>query len=261
MSSRIIAKAKALGASLAGVARVDRLKVSPSHVLAPTMAPNTGVGARESDKGLKPGEVAWPAKAESAVVIAVAHPEDRPELDWWYGQKAPLGNRILMDINRELAPWVEQTLGIVAYPLPYHIERGGIFLKDAAVLAGLGCIGRNNILITPEYGPRIRLRAMLLEEKLDPTGPIDFDPCRDCGAPCRKACPQVAFGMQMFQPMDTGTTRLPGRDGMFSRAACNIQMQSDVSDASGTRIDAQSGGTVPVIKYCRQCESACPVGR
>jgi epoxyqueuosine reductase len=67
--------------------------------------------------------------------------------------------------------------------LSYFIETGGIYLKDTAVLAGLGCIGKNNMLVTPELGPKVRLRALLLEEDLTPTGPIDFDPCKNpCGS-------------------------------------------------------------------------------
>jgi epoxyqueuosine reductase len=38
-------------------------------------------------------------------------------------------------------------------PLPYKVEEGGMFLKDAATLAGLGIIGKNNLLITPEFEP------------------------------------------------------------------------------------------------------------
>jgi epoxyqueuosine reductase len=77
-------------------------------------------------------------------------------------------------------------------------KRGGIFLKDAAVLVGLGCIGRNNLLLTPELGSKVRLLAMLLEAELAPTGPIDFYPCEGCEEFCRKACPQNAFGETVF---------------------------------------------------------------
>ncbi|MEA3231699.1 MAG: hypothetical protein U9Q05_08095 [Thermodesulfobacteriota bacterium] len=58
--------------------------------------------------------------------------------------------------------WLEKEKGITAEKLPYHIESGGIFLKDAAALAGLGCIGKNNMLVLMKYGPRVRLRALLL---------------------------------------------------------------------------------------------------
>ncbi|CAB1081528.1 hypothetical protein D1AOALGA4SA_9178 [Olavius algarvensis Delta 1 endosymbiont] len=51
------------------------------------------------------------------------------------------------------------------------MERGGIFFKDSGVLAGLGSIGKNNLLVTPEYGPRIRVWPLLFDAELKPTGP------------------------------------------------------------------------------------------
>lgn len=260
ISNRIIEKAKSLGASLAGIAIVDLIKSSPSHLIYPKMEHHSGVGSRASAHGIKPGEVAWPLGAKSAVVIAVEHNEDQPELDWWYGKKSPPGNRILMKINKILSEWVEKTFQITAHKLPYHVEKGGIFLKDAAVMAGLGCIGKSNILVTPEFGPRIRLRALLLEQELPPTGPIDFDPCGNCVELCRQACPQGAFDEVVFKSERMGVADLPGRDGSFSRPTCNVQMQSDI-DVAQEDIDPESGEMERIIKYCRRCELACPVGQ
>ncbi|MEJ2639143.1 MAG: epoxyqueuosine reductase [Desulfosarcinaceae bacterium] len=260
ISHRIISKAKSLGACLAGVAGVAQLKQSPSHYLHPRMQPYSGVGSRDAADGALNDAVLWPVGAQSAVVIAVEHREEAPELDWWYGKKSPPGNRILMRINKQLAEWVEETFQITTHKLPYHIEMGGIFLKDAAVMAGLGCIGRNNIVISPEFGPRVRLRAMLLEKELPATGPLDFDPCERCGAYCRDACPQAAFDNQVFSADAMGIDQLPGRSGCFSRATCNIQMQADI-DASEEDVDPESGRMEKIIKYCRACELACPVGQ
>jgi epoxyqueuosine reductase len=260
ISERIIDKAKSLGACLAGVASVAPLKQSPSHLLYPKMGRSTGVGSRDTAEGIKPGEVAWPAGAKSAVVIAVEHSQEAPALDWWYGKKSPPGNRILMRINKALSQWVEETFQITTHKLPYHIEQGGIFLKDAAVMAGLGCIGKSNILVTQKFGPRIRLRAMLLETEIAATGPMDFDPCEDCDQFCRQACPQQAFDHLVFSPAEIGFEKLPGRSGSFSRAACNVQMGKDI-DAAVEDIDPQSGEMEKIIKYCRRCELACPVGQ
>jgi epoxyqueuosine reductase len=260
ITGRIVEKAKSLGACMAGVASVEALKQSPSHLIYPKMEHNTGVGSRQSDKGIKPGEVAWPTGAKSAVVIAVEHPEGTPALDWWYGKKSPPGNRILMRINKDLSTWVEENFHITTHKLPYHIEKGGIFLKDAAVLAGLGCIGKSNILVTPEFGPRVRLRALLLEQEISPTGPIDFDPCDGCDEPCRQACPQKAFDEIVYSSAQMGVTDLPGRNGSFSRSTCNNQMQSDI-DAAIEETDPESGEMEKIIKYCRRCELACPVGQ
>ncbi len=260
ITGSIIEKAMSLGASIVGIAGVDLVKQSPSHLIYPKMERNTGVGSRESAGGIKPGQVAWPDRAKSAVVMAVEHNEDQPELDWWYGKKSPPGNRILMKINQALSAWIEETYQIKTHKLPYHVEKGGIFLKDAAVMAGLGCVGKNNILITPEFGPRVRLRALLLESEIASTGPADFDPCINCAEFCRQACPQGAYDKHIFDSALMAVSDLPGRDGTYSRSTCNMQMQLDI-DAAQEDIDPQSGQMEKIIKYCRCCELACPIGQ
>jgi epoxyqueuosine reductase len=204
ISAQIIAKAKSLGASLAGIADAKLLKQSPSHFIYPKMEHNLAVGSRELAEDIELGQVAWPANARAVVVVAAEHKKDEPELDWWDGQTGTPGNQILIRINNKLSDWVEKRFEIKTHKLPYHVEKGGIFLKDAAVMAGLGCIGKNNLLVTPEFGPRIRLRAMILEAEVEPTGPVQFDPCDGCKEPCRKACPQKAYSDIVFHPSKWG---------------------------------------------------------
>ena len=135
-----------MGASVAGIASVEALKNSPSHVVFEKLDGFDRV--RPMDPGdAAPGQTAWPVNAGSAVVVGVEHSEDKPELDWWQEglRGGTLGNRILMDITSKLANWLEKGTGYKTYKLPYHFERGGIFLKDAAVVAGLGCIGKKNL--------------------------------------------------------------------------------------------------------------------
>lgn len=259
-TSAILSKAKELGASLVGICNIDELKSSPSFTLAPKM-PKADVGSRESDLGLKPGEVYWPEDAKSAVVIAYAHPEAKPELDWWYGKIDPPGNRVLVKIINDLSVWVESEYAIKTYPLPYHVEKGGIFLKDSAVQAGLGCIGRNNILVTPEYGPRVRLRAMLLNEALPATGPREFNPCAHCEGPCLEVCPQGAFKEKVYSQEKMGQAVLPGLIGNYNRDKCNIQMNEDTDAAKEQDVPEVSDTPIKIIKYCRNCELSCPVGR
>ena len=245
ITSQILEKAKEFGASLAGITNVDALKKSPSHLIYGALDEFKTVGNKESGK-VKLGEVSWPENAKSAIIIAVEHPEEKPELDWWKDgySGGTVGNRILMSINSKISRWLEEEKGIKTNKLPYHIEDGGIFLKDAAVMAGLGCIGKNNMLVTPEYGPRVRLRAMLTNVVLQGTGPIDFDPCEDCGMPCRIACPQNAF-----------------RDGAYSRAFCNIQMERDRANAAVAKAREKIDKPSLPVKYCRACELSCPLGK
>ena len=112
ISNQIVAKAKSLGASLAGIADAGLLKQSPSHIIYPRMAQNLAVGSRETAKGIEPGQIAWPPNARSVVVIAVEHKKDEPQLDWWDGRKGTSGNRILIQINNTLSDWVEENFDI-----------------------------------------------------------------------------------------------------------------------------------------------------
>jgi len=257
--AQIIDKAREMGATMAGIASVELLKNSPSHQI---LNMKTGLEIKDFS-GIK-----WPRDARSALVIIVSHPEGKPELDWWDANSSP-GNSTLIRICRELSAWIQEVFGVKTYKMPYSVEGGGIYLKDAAVLAGLGCIGRNNILITPEMGPRVRLRAMLLAEELVPTGPVSFDPCDGCEQFCRKACPRNAFAESILSSDETGMVELPGRDGFFSRARCMIQMQKDVENSEidfdeAVQFTSDSEYMTDAkerVKYCRQCEFACPIGK
>lgn len=63
-----------------------------------------------------------------------------------------------------------------------------------ASLAGLGRRSRLGLLLHPEYGVWLGLRAAcFLTEPLAPTGPLSGDPCEACPAPCIPACPGEAF--------------------------------------------------------------------
>ena len=283
LTEKIIEKAKSLGASIAGVASVESLKESPSHRIYPKIGMDLEGHLSDSKDDVKADEVAWPADAVSAVVIGVAHHADEPELDWWDGKGTP-GNRTLIRINKKLAEWIETTFPVKTYKLPYFVGKGGIFLKDAAVMAGLGGIGKNNLVITPEYGPRIRFRALLLDQEAEATGPREFNPCEDCEQPCREACPIKAFQYTVYSADALSQSILPGINGTYDRVTCNRKMGKDIEEAvmvipasdeehqdiqlrirefeEGVMVTPK-GDKAPYycVKYCRGCELNCPVGK
>ncbi|CAB1067721.1 hypothetical protein D1AOALGA4SA_120 [Olavius algarvensis Delta 1 endosymbiont] len=232
----IVAKAKELGASLAGIASIADLKGSPSYAIYDKRP------FYEEYQGVK-----WRPEHKSVLVWALAHPESEPVLDWW-SMKVPgftPGNGVMRLQSRKLRIWLGEEFGIKALSLPYQIEYGGAFLKDSAHLAGLGVIGRNNLLVTPQFGTRVRLRGIFIEAELAPTGPLGFDPCQGCDRPCHQVCPRDAF-----------------RSGSFERDHCS--KENDQRDADAVMLDGAIMGIEEpsmVTKPCRYCELACPVAR
>ncbi|MCB2147230.1 MAG: epoxyqueuosine reductase [Deltaproteobacteria bacterium] len=254
-------KAIKFGADLAGVASVEDLKRSPSHEISEKIPEFNGVGTKDV-KGRKRGVVNWPEAARSAIVMAVEHPPEKPELDWWITGAAAgntAGNRLLMGTVSDLTAWLEKEQGIECFKLPYHIENGGVYMKDAAVLAGLGCIGKNNLLITPRYGPRVRLRVLLTDADLPSAGFIAFNPCAECHMPCRTSCPREAFAERIYSQKEYGIDDLPGRSGVYNRFRCNQEMNINISNFEEVKIDNKTGSG-KLVKYCRDCELACPAG-
>jgi epoxyqueuosine reductase len=222
ISRQIIDRAEAAWVSLAGIVSTSALRTSPAH------------GAHSA-----PGTGEWLPEGCSALVLALAHAEAEPALDWWGVEGGTAGNQRLIEISQKLRTTLVAEVGIEAQLVPYH---PGLYLKDAAVLAGMGTLGDNNLLVTPAYGPRVRLRALLLQGNLAPTGPVAFSPCQGCDHPCWSACPQGAFA-----------------SGRYDRARCQRQMAED--ERSPVVRDASSREQpISVVKYCRACELACPVG-
>lgn len=232
----IIGKLTEMGAPLAGFAAVEALKNAPSYET-----------YDESPFYEEYEGVTWHEEHKTVLVWALPHPKSEPELDWW-NLKIPgftPGNGVLRMQSKKLRIWMEKELGIKALSLPYQIEYGGAFLKDAAVLAGLGMIGKNNLLVTPEYGTRVRLRGMFIEAELEPTGPSTFDPCNDCDMPCLRSCPRDAF-----------------RSGAFERDLCRdeqVQNEADEVLVEGSILGTEED--LKVAKYCRNCEYTCPVAQ
>jgi epoxyqueuosine reductase len=64
--------------------------------------------------------------------------------------------------------------------------------RHAAEMAGLGTIGRHSLLITPEYGPRVRLACVLTEAPLGGSSAVHEDYCTGCDV-CIRECPAYAI--------------------------------------------------------------------
>jgi epoxyqueuosine reductase QueG len=108
--------------------------------------------------------------------------------------------------------------------------------KLAAYEAGLGVYGRQSLIITPEYGPRVNFGVVLTDASIKPDKPLkDFNPCKECYT-CAKLCPVKAINARM--PPPTG----------FNRKRC-LNFIDNIRQKTEGR-----------VKLCGYCYNHCPAG-
>ena len=113
--------------------------------------------------------------------------------------------------------------------------------KFAAVHAGLGWIGRNDVLITERYGPRVRLSAVLIDGVFEYGHPMIEVKCPDDCTVCVDACPCSALKSHTWNL----TSR---REDLIDYHRCN-RMRSAYIGRLGRKND------------CGLCMAACPFGQ
>jgi len=115
--------------------------------------------------------------------------------------------------------------------------QGEISQKHVAVAAGLGVFGLNNLVLTPQYGPRIRFGCVLTCQEFEPSSLLEGGLCKrnECQR-CLEACPVDALkGGLDFNP-------LIGRE-MDKRRCFHYNYH-------------ELGGL-----HCGLCISVCPIGQ
>jgi reductive dehalogenase len=89
-----------------------------------------------------------------------------------------------------------------------HLRHYDVLLVPMAVDAGLGEVGRLGILVTKEFGPRVRLGCVTTDLPLIPDNPVDIgveDFCRVCKK-CAHCCPSRSIPFDAPQEVN-GTLR------------------------------------------------------
>ncbi len=137
-----------------------------------------------------------------------------------------------------------QAAGYASYPVPASQRHGGDRFQSifshrlAARLAGLGWIGKSCCLVTPQFGPRVRLVTVLTSAPLAAGAPLAQD-CGDCTV-CADACPPGAIKGRPFRPEAPLSDR-------FDPTACTTH-KDKVRDRWGKRC-------------CGLCLASCPIGQ
>jgi len=177
-SRQIKDKARELGADLVGIA--DGKAIDAAHIT-----------------DLDAGRVIVLAKRLNDGVARIQRWDDRHK---YYNDELALTH--LEETSLELVYWLEDA----GYPAiivpPTHVDPARysgkpgehmdtlLSLQHAAVEAGLGTLGLNLQLLTPEYGPRVLLTAVLCSVDVECDKPMSDALCKGpaCGR-CLKTCP------------------------------------------------------------------------
>lgn len=158
-----------------------------------------------------------------------------------YKAVSPLLDRIALGLSQKLERHGFQALPIPTSQFRNRGERIALFShKLAAHLAGLGWIGKNCLLITPEFGPRVRLASVLTNCTLHP-GTLMEGKCGTCQV-CADVCPVGAINGIEFSESD------------------GIKRRLDV-DACGKYRDGTESGARRGAHVCALCLARCPKGQ
>ena len=133
--------------------------------------------------------------------------------------------------------------------------------KQMARLAGFGNYGKNAILITPKYGPWVRLGSIVTDAEFVYDESFERDLCGECEK-CIKACPtgaltpyRVDYTRCLVNPASEEWARLISGELKYSDKVGAIRDIDEIFDLHSPRFTENSR------LMCTTCQRACPYGR
>jgi epoxyqueuosine reductase len=253
-------RARELGADLVGIARADTVGAHP--------VPGCPHAPRDILRD-----------ARSVVVLArrllwgMAREPDWANRNVHYAGELALTK--MEDLTYELGRFLEDhdfpsLITPSAYSRAHQVEVAGktLSLPHLAVEAGLGTLGLGLQLLTPEYGPRVILGAVVTQAELLPDRPREAALCRGeaCGR-CLLACPGDAIGHFAHSLARCAPYASPYGYHFVERHVESILATPD-PDARMARVQSMDTFMiwqsmlrgVGVYTGCTRCYDVCPVG-
>lgn len=200
-----------LGADVCGIASINRFSETPS--------------------GFNPRDIFSDCK--SVIVFGIALPKGTTKVEsrLIYGY---FNNNIAQEVDSiacKTAKEIEKLCGGYAVPLPsdgpyeyWDVEkmegRGLISMKHAAMLAGLGSIGKSTLLLNEKYGNLLTLGAVLTELNLA-SDPLAENICIEGCTLCINNCPSQALDGQYANQKKCRTNTYGINARGFDTVNCN----------------------------------------
>lgn len=186
--TRVVKKvARFYGASLVGIGELDRRWIYSRYCnISRPLDPTTG------SADLEEGSVEVPEQYNYTIAIAMEMDYEAIKFSPTYIARAATGEGYsrMAYVTYLLAQFI-RLIGYNAIPMGNDTACS----IPVAIDAGLGELSRMGQLITPEYGPRVRLSKVFTDLPLIPDKPVDigvWEFCRRCEK-CAKYCPSQAI--------------------------------------------------------------------
>ncbi len=178
-------------------------------------------------------------------------------------------------VNFKLSRFLEKECGARAMSVPfsYPLDMGAgktglisdVSLRHAAVAAGLGNFGRNNLVLHPEYGSRVLFGAVLCDLDLPSDPPCTEEVCTYCDI-CVEDCPAGALDeegrtnpmkcLKVSQPAGIG--KAIGFWTQLLKKSPEEQKQMLMSEDFMSMYQAQMIG---FQYFCFKCYAGCPLNK
>ena len=266
-ASEVKAKAKALGVDLVGIADGQALENNPVPGFK-----NKPSDITEHDAG----RLIVLAKRYNAGTTRILQWDERHK---YYNDELTI--TMLEEAALHLVYWLEDN----GYPAiiipPSHVDPWSyqnnpnehltalLSLNHAAVEAGMGTLGLNLQLLTPEYGPRVILSAVMCSLECETDEPLKEALCQgpECGR-CLSTCPGDVVGHWGRDWAACDRYRSPHG---FSQLTDHLENIFDEPDADKKLELLRSENSFNlwqsilrgsgVVTGCRRCQDVCPVGK
>jgi len=246
LTRELLDMAKTAGVSLAGVAPVERFDGAPRGHHPAELLPGAKAvftfGIRILDRVME-----WPELLQGSPMIPEELRVEVLHAVFYHRSGYDIINDRLNQVALHLANYLED-LGYASlfFPatyggLPEKMGQlpGMLSQRHAAVRAGLGEFGLNNVVVTTRYGPRIRFNSVITTAALAPSPLLEAKACR--GADCRTCVDKCPAGALSLLP---GITPDQIRLNPVSRTEWTVCRKSQATTACMGR-----------------CLRVCPVGR